>query len=105
LRYLKWAAVGLVPMLVGAAWLRTSLVRERDRFVAFCSATRRAEPWDAVEARAARGGWAVVPQSPAAAEPRAYLVSADVLGYRLGCTVVVRDGRVVEARASELPDD
>ncbi|MEW5739406.1 MAG: hypothetical protein AB1938_10795 [Myxococcota bacterium] len=103
MKYLKWAAVGLVPLLAAAFWLRSSLIGDRDAFHAFCNATRRAEPWPQVQARAQAKGWTFVPQSPAGKQPQEYLAQVDVFGYRLGCTVVVNDGRVVETRYGELP--
>lgn len=104
MKYLKWAAVGLLPLLAAAWWLRGSLVDDRDAFHAFCNATRRAEPWSQVQARAAAKGWSFVPQTSELKDPREYLAQVDVFGYRLGCTVVVgRDGRVVDTRYGELP--
>lgn len=103
MRYLKVAAIGLVPLLLAAFWLRDSLVDERDAFEAFCNATRRAEPWPQVQERARRKGWSFVPQSPQGKQPEEHLAQVDVFGYRLGCAVVVKDGRVVETRYGELP--
>lgn len=99
------AIAGLVALLVVGGWLRSRLVDDRDAFHAFCNATRRAEPWTAVQARAAQHGWSFGPQSPSNREPKEYLSAVDVFGYRLGCTVVVKDGRVVETRYGELPAD
>ncbi|GMU59954.1 MAG: hypothetical protein AMXMBFR34_17170 [Myxococcaceae bacterium] len=103
MKYLKFALFGLVPLLAAASWLRASLIDDRDTFHAFCNATRRAEPWSQVQARATEKGWAFVPQSAAGKAPEEHLAEVDVFGYRLGCTVVVRDGRVWETRYGELP--
>jgi hypothetical protein len=99
-----WLVVlGLVPLLAAAFWLRSSLVADRDAFHAFCNATRRAEPWAQVQARAQEKGWDFVPQSASNKEPKEYLAAVEVYGYRLGCTVVVEKGRVVDTRYGELP--
>jgi hypothetical protein len=103
LRLPALAIAGLLALLAAGAWLRSSLVADRDAFHAFCNATRRAEPWPAVQARAAEHGWSFVPQSPSSQEPKEYLAAVEVFGYRLGCTVVVKDGRVVDTRYGELP--
>jgi hypothetical protein len=97
------ALVGLAALLGAGWWLRGNLVGDRDAFHAFCNATRRAEPWPAVQQRAAAKGWSFVPQSPAGKVPQEFLAAVEVWGYRAGCTVVVKDGRVVETRYGELP--
>lgn len=101
--FFRFALFGLVPLALAAVWLRGSIVQERDDFIAFCRATRRAEPWPQVQARAAAKGWDFVAQSPAGKVPAEYLTSTEIFGYRLGCTVVVKDGRVVDTRDGELP--
>lgn len=101
--FFRLALLGLVPLALGAVWLRSAIVKERDDFLAFCRATRRAEPWEQVQARAAAKGFGFVQQSRTGAVPQEYLSSTAIFGYRLGCTVVVKDGRVVETRDGELP--
>jgi hypothetical protein len=103
LRLPALAVAALVALLAAGAWVRSSLIADRDAFHAFCNATRRAEPWSAVQARAAEHGWSFVPQSPSGQEPKEYLAQVELFGYRLGCTVVVKDGRVVDVRYGELP--
>jgi hypothetical protein len=99
-----WLVVAGLLLLGGAAfWLRGAFISGRDEFHAFCNATRRAEPWAQVQARAQAKGWDFVPQSASGREPKEYLAAVDVYGYRLGCTVVVEQGRVVDTRYGELP--
>lgn len=103
MKYLKWAAPGILVLLALAFWLRASVLGEMRRFEAFCGATHRGEPWPTAQARAAKGGWAFVVQSAAGREPAEYLAQSEAWGYRMGCTVVVARGRVEETRFSELP--
>lgn len=97
------ALLGLAALAVAAFWLRGQFITGRDEFHAFCNATRRAEPWPQVLARAQAKGWDFVPQSASNKEPKEYLAQVEVHGYFLGCTVVVEKGRVLETRYGETP--
>lgn len=98
MKYLRFAAIGLVPMVVGAFWLRSLIIAERDALKAFCSATPPHAPLDEVRARAAAHGWSLTPNGPGE-----LLVEVDLYSYRMGCVLVVRNGRVERTREGELP--
>lgn len=103
MRYLRFGLAG-VALVVGVAWwLRGAQRDEREALVAFCHATRRGEPWPAVEQRAAAKAWPVEPASAAGKARQEYLVTLDSKSVRLGCRVTVEAGRVVDAQEGELP--
>jgi hypothetical protein len=97
-KYLRFAAIGLVPMVAVAFWLRSHVIAERDALKAFCQATPRGAPVAEVQARAAAHGWAL---TPAGGDEQ--LVEVDLYSYRMGCVLTVKQGRVVRTREGELP--
>lgn len=104
MKYLRFGTIGIVVLLGVGLWVRSSLVEERDAFLAFCNATRRGEPFPLVLQRAQAKQWTFVRANPSTAKEPEYLATVDVMGYRLGCRVTLgKDGRVLEAKASELP--
>lgn len=98
MKHLRFAAIGLVPLVAGAFWLRSEVIAERDALKAFCLATPPHAPLDEVRARAAAHGWALTPNGPGE-----LLVEVDLYSYRMGCVLVVKNGRVERTREGELP--
>ena len=103
MKYLKFGLAG-VALIVGVAfWLYGAQADERAAFVAFCHATRRGEPWLAVEARAAAQGWPIERANAGGKAREEYLVTLDSKSVRLGCRVTIEAGRVVDAKEGALP--
>ena len=102
MKYLKWASLGLVPMLGAGLWLQDANAREREALKAFCQVTHRGEPWAQTQARAAERQFDFVINSRADAPVQEYLATAERFGFGLSCRISVEQGHVIATRVGEL---
>lgn len=102
MKYLKWALVGLVPMLGAGLWLKAANEREREALKAFCQLTHRGEAWAETLARAAERHFEFVLNSRADGAVHEYLATAEQFGFGLSCRISVEQGHVIATRVGEL---
>lgn len=103
---MKWFMIfagALLLIIAAGLHIQRDIAQTRERVFGLCLTTRTGEPWPRVKARAEERGLFFEKSSPAAQVPEEFLTTAEAMGERYGCTVRVRDDRVVDTRTGQLP--
>ena len=102
MRFLYVFIGGLLVLIGAVAWIFWSIDDARESTYALCNATRIGEPVTHVADRAQERGLALEKIS-GSKQPEEHAAVAEAMRRRFGCTVVVKDGRVIDKRFGELP--
>ena len=105
MRFLQILIAALLLLVGAGLWLHHGVQRAEAETSAFCNVTRLGEPLPQLRRRAAEHGLSFEKQNTPNGQPEAYVASAEAMSRRFGCTLELRDGRVADKRAGELPRD